>query len=626
MSGVPLPVGDVATGTVTVRVIRGSLANVVPGQDVQLAVGGDVAHREDQRRRACRVHRPHAGYPRPGDDDVDGERLESQEFDVPAAGGVRLMLVAAAPASAAPRQPAAHRRHPGHRRCSLPPAGGRARSCSATRRASCSRWATKRSPGFYILQIVNGSSAPVRPAEVFTLDLPDGAAGAVDDAGLVAAGQRRRHQGGGGRSRSRRARPRCRWRFPCRTRPPISRSCSESPVPLAQVAVLVEKVGAMQLDSPQFSQHREVKAEADTYILGQGPGLDAGGLLTINVSGLPHHPLWPRNLALALAAVILGAGIWASARPGRAAAAESRAAPGPPREARSPVRRPGQRRGAAAQPARSPSDRYQTRRAELVRALERIYAELDEDRGGRSHVRPHGLHVADVRRRLASFRPPARAHAGVVPLRCGGRPGAARAQRGRQVDASLHHLDAARAVVRPGPLWRAPRLGWRVAQGAHRAPRPRPLSLSGADRGREPAVLRPHARRAAGRTPRRRRARPRRSVVAARRRRFQLLPRDAPAPGARAHAAPRAAARAARRAVHRPGRRRDERRCGSASPASGTSAASCWSRPTTSRPSSRLPPARSCCRNGRLVTIDPGAGSLRDRYRELCAAERQEIA
>ena len=31
-------------------------------------------------------------------------------------------------------------------------------------------------------------------------------------------------------------------------------------------------------------------------------------------------------------------------------------------------------------------------------------------------------------------------------------------------------------------------------------------------------------------------------------------------------------------------------------------------------------------RNGRLVSIDPGAGSLRDRYRELCAAERQEIA
>jgi len=41
MSGVPLPVNDVAPGTVTVRVIRGSLANIVPGQDVELQVGAD---------------------------------------------------------------------------------------------------------------------------------------------------------------------------------------------------------------------------------------------------------------------------------------------------------------------------------------------------------------------------------------------------------------------------------------------------------------------------------------------------------------------------------------------------------------------------------------------------------
>jgi heme exporter protein A len=31
-------------------------------------------------------------------------------------------------------------------------------------------------------------------------------------------------------------------------------------------------------------------------------------------------------------------------------------------------------------------------------------------------------------------------------------------------------------------------------------------------------------------------------------------------------------------------------------------------------------------RNGRLATIEPGAGSLRDRYRQLCAAEQREIA
>ena len=43
------------------------------------------------------------------------------------------------------------------------------------------------------------------------------------------------------------------------------------PVPLAQVAVLVEKVGAMQLDSPQFSQHREIKARGRHLHPGPGP-------------------------------------------------------------------------------------------------------------------------------------------------------------------------------------------------------------------------------------------------------------------------------------------------------------------------------------------------------------------
>ena len=39
MSGIPLPVGDLAPGTVTVRVVRGSMANVIPGQVVELTGG-----------------------------------------------------------------------------------------------------------------------------------------------------------------------------------------------------------------------------------------------------------------------------------------------------------------------------------------------------------------------------------------------------------------------------------------------------------------------------------------------------------------------------------------------------------------------------------------------------------
>src|SRR5215213_7004883 len=41
MSGVPLPTTDITAGTVTVRVIRGSLSNIVPDQLVELT--GEVA-------------------------------------------------------------------------------------------------------------------------------------------------------------------------------------------------------------------------------------------------------------------------------------------------------------------------------------------------------------------------------------------------------------------------------------------------------------------------------------------------------------------------------------------------------------------------------------------------------
>ena len=44
------------------------------------------------------------------------------------------------------------------------------------------------------------------------------------------------------------------------------------PVALAQVTLLSRKSARLQLESPQVSQHREIKAEDDTYILGQGPG------------------------------------------------------------------------------------------------------------------------------------------------------------------------------------------------------------------------------------------------------------------------------------------------------------------------------------------------------------------
>jgi hypothetical protein len=231
--------------------------------------------------------------------------------------------------------------------------------------------------GFYILQIVNATPAPVQPREVFTLNLPEGAEGAA----LM--------QGSSPQATVAKDKVVVTGPFaPGQTQVQVAFSLPYStgeltvvqrmPVALAQVTLLLEKVGSMQLESAQIAQRRDVRAQNDIYILGQGPGVKAGDALTLTVSGLPHRPLWPRNLALALAALVIAAGLWASVRPGPAAAAERA------RREKLGARRDRlfselagleeqQRSGALS------DDRYQARRADLVRALERVYADLDEE-------------------------------------------------------------------------------------------------------------------------------------------------------------------------------------------------------------------------------------------------------
>ena len=368
MSGVPLPVTDVPVGTVTVRVIRGSLANAVSDQDVELTVGGAVRTAKTNEAGRAEFSGLPIGTRVRAATVVDGERLQSQEFDVPAAGGIRLMLVAAAPAdgTAAPRAPA-------------PP--GAAAQPGAVLLGNQSRFVFEMGDealtGFYILQIVNPSSTPIEPASTFTLELPEAAQGAsimqgsspqgsVAGRKVVVAGPF----------------------APGPTQVQVAFTLpysggdltieQELPVALAQFTLVVEKVGGMQLESSHISQRREVKAEADTYLLGQGPGLDAGATFSLRLSGLPHKPLWPRNVALGLAALILAAGAWASVRPGRVAAADDA------RRRKLSAKRDrlfAELAGVEEQHRSGALDaaRYASRRGELVRDLERIYAELDEE-------------------------------------------------------------------------------------------------------------------------------------------------------------------------------------------------------------------------------------------------------
>ena len=87
MSGVPLPTSDLPAGTVTVRVVRGALSNLVVDQPVELAGDVTATSRTNDAGRAEFTGLAPGARVR-AITTVDGERLESQVFTLPAASWV----------------------------------------------------------------------------------------------------------------------------------------------------------------------------------------------------------------------------------------------------------------------------------------------------------------------------------------------------------------------------------------------------------------------------------------------------------------------------------------------------------------------------------------------------------
>src|SRR6476660_2769718 len=94
MSGIPRPTADVPVGTVSVRLIRGSLSNNISSHPVELHAGSKVTTVNTDDTGHAKFPGLAAGAVVKAVAVVDGERLESQEFPVPAESGVVLMLVA----------------------------------------------------------------------------------------------------------------------------------------------------------------------------------------------------------------------------------------------------------------------------------------------------------------------------------------------------------------------------------------------------------------------------------------------------------------------------------------------------------------------------------------------------
>ena len=362
VAGIPLPVSDIAVGTVVVRVIKGSLANNLPDQPVELVgAGAPRTVRTDASGRA-----EFAGLP-PGARvsavaTVAGERLQSQEFAVPASGGTRLLLVATdanAPPATATGDSRAVPTQPG-----TVVLGDQSRFVFEFGDGSLSV--------FNILQLANSAAGPVMPPRPVVFELPAGATGATilkDSSPQVTVASGQISVAGPF--------------APGVTNIQFAYSMPYSggsltieqrmPVPLARVIVLAQKVGEMRLTSPQMTEQREMPADGQMFVVGQGPAVGAGARLSFAFDDLPHEPLWPRYLAVAIAVGILAAGVWGSLR------ARTARTSGQDRLEKRRSQLFDQLTALEEQQRAGRVDAavYASRRAELVAALERVYAEID---------------------------------------------------------------------------------------------------------------------------------------------------------------------------------------------------------------------------------------------------------
>jgi hypothetical protein len=376
MSGQIIPSPDLPAGTVTVRVIRQTIMNVAPGIDVELHGAGDVRHATTGPEGRAEFSGLPAGARVHAVAIVDGERLRSIEFDVPASGGVRTMLAAgvgvgemmngAAATPAAPAAPA-------------PPAKpGQLAFANDTRFAV--EFQDDTLAVFYLLDIVNPSSGPVTLSEPLVIDLPADASGAglLEGASPLATVKGRRVTIAG--------------TLPSGvTTVPVAyriESWSGSwtlnqtfPLPIVDVALVVQKLGGMRLSSASAPTVRDTQLQGTPFIMGTGASVPTGTPLQLTLTGLPHKSRAAVYVTLAIAVALVAWGAW-MALSQSSSAAVARAARRRELEGR-------RDRGLSALAALErrhagraiDEEEYIEERRSLVADLERIYGELD-DRGG----------------------------------------------------------------------------------------------------------------------------------------------------------------------------------------------------------------------------------------------------
>jgi hypothetical protein len=293
-AGVPLPAADLPAGTVSVRVVRGSFANNLSGETVVFLVNGEERRVTTDESGRAQISGLPAGTRVKATASVTGERLESQEVTI-GDSGIRFMLLATE-GGAAPSAPTA-----------VVPGtvfiGPESRIVID--------YSNELLNVYYVLQVLNPESTPVDLGGPLVLELPTEARSATLMEGATpqatAANARVTVMGpfAPGRTNVNVA-----YTLPFNG--PAARIEQRWPVPTRQFSVFALKTGEMDLASPQLNGKQLSEQQGQALVMGTTSALPAGDLLTLDVTGLPHRPTWPRNLALGAAGIICCIGLWAA--------------------------------------------------------------------------------------------------------------------------------------------------------------------------------------------------------------------------------------------------------------------------------------------------------------------------